>query len=424
MMTDPDILTVSALTAHLKYLLEDSFPSVWVTGEVSNFKKHPTSGHMYFSLKDDRSQLKCVMWRSQNQALAFIPQDGMQVIAQGSLTVYEASGQYQLVVRRLQPSGEGALQAAFEQLKARLAEEGLFDPERKRPLPPFPERIGVVTSASGAAVRDIIRILHRRAPWVDIVLRPVRVQGEGAAADIATAIREMNAFGAVDVLIVGRGGGSIEDLWAFNEEAVVRAIVESGLPVISAVGHEIDVTLADFAADVRAPTPSGAAELVVRDRVDLLDRVGTGVRRVYGAMDSLLTHLRQRVDTLVSSYGLRHPMDLIGQHAQRVDELGRMLLVHREHQIQHRKHVVGGLIGRLNALNPLAVLERGYAVCRTIPDGAIIRDAATLAPGHRIDVTLHHGHATCRVERVNGAPSTSTRKTAQSREERLSLFDD
>lgn len=425
---DIEILSISALTASLKALIEDAYPVICVTGEVSNFKHH-SSGHMYFSLKDERNQIRCVMWRRQNQALSFLPQDGMQVIALGKISVYEVQGQYQLVAHRLQPAGEGALQAAFEQLKARLAAEGLFDETRKQSLPPFPERVGVVTSATGAAIRDIIRVLHRRAPWVDIILRPVRVQGEGAAAEIATAIDEMNLFEKVDVVIVGRGGGSIEDLWAFNEELVVRAIVKSHIPVVSAVGHEVDVTLSDLAADMRAPTPSGAAELVVRDRLELLERIGVSAGRLHGAMMSQIMQRRRRLASLVNSYGFRRPMDLVGQRAQRVDELTRRLLDRCARQIDQRTQAVTGLIGRLNALNPLAVLERGYAVCRIMPKGVVVSDTGNLSVGDRLDVTLHRGRLTCRVEQLNGDAPRPERKSREHRKPpsqnlSLGLFDE
>ena len=281
---DNGVLTVTELTAGIKTLLEEAFPYVTVSGEISNYKRH-SSGHAYFSLKDDRSQLRCVMWRSANRKLTFEPEDGMEVLARGALSVYDVQGQYQLVARQLKPVGAGALQAAFERLKARLEKEGLFREEHKQALPSFPERVGVVTSGSGAAIRDIIQVLRRRAPWVSIILRPAPVQGEGAAAEIAAAIEEMNDYGAVDVLIVGRGGGSAEDLWAFNEEAVVRAVFQSRIPVVSAVGHETDYTLTDFAADLRAPTPSGAAEIVVRDLRELKDRSEAVLRRLCGMHD-------------------------------------------------------------------------------------------------------------------------------------------
>ncbi len=402
MVNDGDIgvLTVTELTAGIKTLLEEAFPYVSVSGEISNYKRH-SSGHAYFSLKDDRSQLRCVMWRSANRKLTFEPEDGMEVLAQGALSVYDVQGQYQLVARQLKPVGAGALQAAFERLKAKLEKEGLFREEHKQALPSFPERVGVVTSGSGAAVRDIIQVLRRRAPWVSIILRPAPVQGEGAAAEIAAAIEEMNDYGAVDVLIVGRGGGSVEDLWAFNEEAVVRAVFESRIPVVSAVGHETDYTLTDFAADLRAPTPSGAAEIVVRDLRELKDRSEAVLRRLCGSMTGYLDLSRQRVATALTSYGLRRPVDQIGQYAQFTDELTRRLADRCFHDHETRTQLVGGLAGRLQALSPLSVLERGYAVCQRASDGRIVRNADELSVDDRVNVRLRKGEAFCRVEHLH-----------------------
>lgn len=403
MGTDADsrVLTVTELTAGIKTLLEEAFPYVSVSGEISNYKRH-SSGHAYFSLKDDRSQLRCVMWRSANRKLTFEPEDGMEVLAQGVLSVYEVQGQYQLVARQLKPVGAGALQAAFERLKALLEKEGLFREEHKKALPAFPERVGVVTSGSGAAIRDIIQVLRRRAPWVSIILRPTPVQGEGAAAEIAAAVEEMNDYGEVDVLIVGRGGGSVEDLWAFNEEAVVRAVFKSRIPVVSAVGHETDYTLTDFVADHRAPTPSGAAEIVVRDLRELKDRSDGVLRRLCGGMWAYMDLHRQRVATLVSSYGLRRPVDQIGQYAQFTDELTRRLADRCFHDHESRGQLVGGLAGRLQALSPLSVLERGYAVCHRASDGGIVRSADELSVDERVNVRLRKGEAFCRVEHVRG----------------------
>ncbi|MFQ5772424.1 MAG: exodeoxyribonuclease VII large subunit, partial [bacterium] len=260
--------SVSELTRQIKFLLESSFPEIWVQGEISNFTHH-SSGHMYFSLKDENAQISCVMWRSRNQHLFFTPQDGMKVILDARITVYEKRGAYQLDVLQMQPAGVGELQLAFEQLKNRLREEGLFSEEFKKPIPLYPERIGIVTSPTGAAVQDLISVLQRRFPGIEIIINAARVQGEGAATEIARAIDDFNDYGKVDVLIVGRGGGSLEDLWAFNEEVVARAVFRSKIPIISAVGHEVDFTICDFVADLRAPTPSAAAELAVRHRDEL-----------------------------------------------------------------------------------------------------------------------------------------------------------
>ncbi len=429
MGTDADtgVLTVTELTAGIRTLLEEAFPYVSVSGEISNYKRH-SSGHAYFSLKDDRSQLRCVMWRSANRKLTFEPEDGMEVLAQGVLSVYEVQGQYQLVAQRLKPVGAGALQAAFERLKARLEQEGLFREEHKKPLPSFPERVGVVTSGSGAAIRDIIQVLRRRAPWVTIILRPAPVQGEGAAAEIAAAIEEMNDYGEVDVLIVGRGGGSAEDLWAFNEEAVVRAVFKSRIPVVSAVGHETDFTLTDFVADHRAPTPSGAAEIVVRDLRELKDRADGVLRRLCGGMAAYMDLHRQRVAALVSSYGLRRPVDQIGQYAQYTDELTRRLADRCFHDHETRGQTVSGLAGRLQALSPLSVLERGYAVCHRATDGGIVRSVDELSVNDRVNVRLRKGEAFCRVEHIRGRSEPSVAAPPEKRRgeevESFTLFDE
>ncbi len=425
--SDRSILTVTELTSGIKTLLEESFPFLSVSGEISNYKRH-SSGHAYFSLKDERSQLRCVMWRTANRKLTFDPEDGMEVLAQGVLSVYEVQGQYQLVTQQLKPVGAGALQAAFERMKALLEKEGLFREEHKQPLPSFPERVGVVTSASGAAIRDIIHILRRRAPWVSIILRPAPVQGDGAAVEIAKAIEEMNAYGEVDVLIVGRGGGSVEDLWAFNEEAVVRAIFGSRIPVVSAVGHETDFTLSDFVADLRAPTPSGAAEIVVRDLRELTDRLDGSMKRLCGSMSAYLDRNRQRVNTVVASYGFRRPIDQIGQYAQFTDELARRLIDRHVHDQETRSQLVSGLAGQLQALSPLSVLERGYAVCHSASDGRIVRNTADLRIDDRVNVRLHEGEALCRVEHLRGeaqppahpVPKKNKKEAARS----FSLFDE
>lgn len=424
---EPDVLSVSDLTVSLKTLMEDCYPAVSVTGEISNFKHH-SSGHMYFSLKDQKSQLRCIMWKWQNQSLKFSPEDGMQVILRGGITIYEAQGQYQLIAQSIQPAGEGALQIAFEQLKTRLTAEGLFDGDRKQELPVNPARIGVITSPTGAAVSDIIRVLHRRAPWVEIVLWPVRVQGEGSSQEIASALTGFNQYGNVDVIIVGRGGGSMEDLWAFNEEVVVRAIFDCQIPTISAVGHEVDVTLSDFAADVRAPTPSAAAELAVRDQQEILDRLRVSYSRLHNAINGQISRRRQRLTALLASHGLRRPLDLVIQRSQRIDELTRRLSESGTHLLENRRLGIGGLIGRLNALNPLAVLERGYAVCRTTK-GKVVRDAGTLSEGDQLSVKFHKGEARCRVENeVNSPPIPTTRrkhrKVSVTEDSRLDLFND
>jgi len=390
------IYTVSELTREIKVLLETTIPVIWVEGEVSNFKLHP-SGHMYFSLKDEQAQIAAVMWRGRNMGLRFMPEDGMKVLVQGRVTVYEKRGTYQLDVLRLQPAGVGELQLAFEQLKNRLREEGLFAPEHKKPLPRFPERVGIVTSAAGAALQDILNISRRRLPSIELILRPVLVQGEGAAEDIARAIAEFNEYGQVDVIIVGRGGGSLEDLWAFNEEVVARAIYASRIPVVSAVGHEVDFTIADFVADLRAPTPSAAAELVVPDRQQLAQTLRAQVLRAYQAVTAQLARGRERLNAVRSSYGFRRPEDIVHQQQQRLDDLTRMLAGAVSHLLALSTQRHQGLTMRLESLGPNAVLARGYAICFKLETGEVVRASEQTAAGEAVGVQLARGRIDAQV---------------------------
>ncbi len=440
----PDaILTVSALTGLIKSTLADSFPAVWVKGELSGFKRYP-SGHLYFSLKDEAALLGCVMWKSRVARLAFEPQDGLAVEAFGAISVYEPQGRYQLVVEEMRPAGVGALLLAFEELKKRLAAEGLFDAARKQPLPRFPRRIGLVTSPVGAAVRDLVKVLRARWPAIQIVLAPVRVQGAGAAEEIAGAIQRFDRYGRVDLLIVGRGGGSLEDLWAFNEEVVVRAIAACRLPIVSAVGHEVDVTLADFAADVRAATPSNAAEIAVPSRAEVARRLDQAADRLARALRAGLVERRRQLEALTSRYGFRRQEEAIGHWRQRVDELlervhaaaaallarlrerlagivsryglrawPRALAERREEvrglrerldaiavqaALGHRARATA-LADRLRALSPRLVLERGYCLVRA-PDGTFVRAAEHLAVGESVTIEFARGEADARIEDV------------------------
>ena len=436
------LYTVSALTALLRVHIESAFSDIWVEGEVSNLRI-PTSGHAYFTLKDASSQIRAVLFRSVGRSQRFALQDGLQLVCRGRLTVYEPRGDYQVIVEYAEPKGVGALQLAFEQLKARLAAEGLYDQARKRPLPFLPRRIGVVTSPTGAAIRDIVQVAHKRDPGVTIVIDPVAVQGESAAGEIARAIEELNEMGGFDVLIVGRGGGSLEDLWPFNEEIVARAVAASRIPVVSAVGHEIDFTIADFVADVRAPTPSAAAELVVRDRVDLLKRVvGYGDRAVH-AIRTVLRDLYARVEA--ERRGLLDPTALVARAMQRRDELemrlrltqvnrlkelrsavealrqdvllrsplqliqrGLTLLPHLRMRLQQRMTVALELwrrsleesIGTLHALSPLAILGRGYSITRRWPELTVLRAASAVSPGEVVQVRLAAGELLCEVQKT------------------------
>lgn len=396
---DQLIYTVTELTREIKYLLETTIPVISIKGEISNFTHH-SSGHMYFSLKDEGAQISCVMWRNRNIALPFKPEDGIMVIASGRVTVYEKRGTYQLDIHFLQPAGIGALQIAFEQLKQRLKEEGLFDQQHKKELPLYPFRIGIVTSPTGAAIQDLVTVLNRRFPSAEIILRPVHVQGEGAAEDISTAVAEFNEYGQVDILIVGRGGGSLEDLWAFNEEIVARAIFNSNIPVISAVGHEVDFSIADFVADVRAPTPSAAAEIAVKDKQDLIINIQKNAQTCFKKLTDKIEIAREKLKTVILGYGFRRPGDLILQYKQRLDELQK----NQERAILHKLTLSRGtyeqLMHRLTVLGPKSILRRGYSICWKPDDGKIIRNAKQLSKGETVAVHFYEGGMKSVIEQV------------------------
>ena len=396
MSTEKNVVTITELTRQIKQSLETSFPRMWVEGEISNFKHH-TSGHLYFTLKDEGAQLSAVMWRSRVANLTFPPEDGMKVIARGSITVYPPRGNYQIDVEQIQPIGIGELQIAFERLKQKLAAEGLFDPAHKKPIPEFPERIGVITSETGAALQDIRSVLSRRHPSVEVILASVRVQGVGAAEEIAEAIEQMNRYGDIDVLIVGRGGGSLEDLWAFNEERVARAIYASKIPIISAVGHEIDFSIADFVADLRAPTPSAAAELVVRDRTELLEDIGNLCYTMRGAIDTQMSSFRERVASLLTSYSFNRPRDLVREFSQRVDEFDRSLGFSFNHIARAAHQRYDSLRYQLQALNPHGVLKRGYSIVRK--EGRIVSSARFLHRGDEAEIQFHDGTIGVQIEK-------------------------
>lgn len=433
-------LTISEITRDIRILLERNFHTLWIVGEISNFRT-PGSGHWYFTLKDDKAQLATVMFRGQNRYLKFHPEDGTEVVVRGRITVYEPRGQYQFVAEHMEPKGMGALQIAFDQLRSKLEQEGLFSPERKRPLPFLPRRIGLITSISGAVVRDICNVLFRRNPAAHLTIHPVRVQGEGAAAEIVRAIDAFARRGDVDVLILARGGGSIEDLWAFNEEPLARAIATCPIPTISAVGHETDFTIADFVADVRAPTPSAAAELVMPVRAELVERIRTldirlarqtmgqvtagrvrvqQLRQVIEDPRLALAGFRRRIDEAEESLlaALREP--LMAGHRQlqdlerrlwaespraragvlraRLGALSQSLLGSGPRHARSGRERLMALSGQLNALSPLAVLSRGYAVA-SLPDGALLKDASDAPVGTEIQVRLHKGRLETRVTR-------------------------
>lgn len=396
---DRGVYSVSELNALAQELLETNFSDIWVEGEISNFRSYP-SGHLYFTLKDEGAELDAVMFRPLAAYLEFQPQDGMAVLARGTLTVYGPRGRYQLEVYRLKPAGLGKLQLAFERLKERLQAEGLFDEARKRPLPPYPERIGIVTSTEGAAIRDMISIIARRYPAAQLRVFPVKVQGDGAAEEIAAAIDLANRYHAacepLDVIIVGRGGGSLEDLWAFNEEIVARAIYRSGVPVISAVGHEIDFTIADLVADLRAPTPSAAAELVVPDRAELLSRIRELTQRLASGQSTRLRELQVQLEKLVESYALRRPLRRLREGQQTLDALSEQLMRAFRDRQRALQEQVQTLIERLEVANPLAILRRGYAIVED-ERGQMICSAKSVHLGQQVTVRLYQGKLLCEV---------------------------
>ena len=392
-------VSVTQLTQYIKLLLDrdEILSQTCVRGELSNFKAH-SSGHLYFTLKDEGAVISCVMFRSDAMKLRFRPESGMKVILYGRVSLFPKSGQYQIYVANMQPDGVGALAVAFEQLKRRLHEEGLFDPAHKKPLPSYPERVALVTSPTGAAVRDMIRILGRRWPMAEVLVCPVRVQGEGAAEEIADMLDYVDRHGLADVIITGRGGGSMEDLWAFNEEIVARAIWRCQTPVISAVGHEPDVTIADYVADVRAATPSNGAELAVRDSAALQSALRQLQVRMEQAQIQSINRLRQRLDTLSQSRVMRQPDAYLQQQElhlemlrQRLEHSGEVLLAKNRQRFERTA-------AKLDALSPLKVLGRGYAMVTR--EETVIRETAQLTPGDTITVSLSDGTAQCTVDTV------------------------
>ena len=390
--------TVSELTREIKDQLESHYPDVWVTGEISNCRP-ARSGHVYLTLKDDQSQISAVIWRSTAARLKFDLADGLEVVARGGVEVYLPRGQYQLVIKQLTPKGVGALELAFRQLQERLSTEGLFDAERKQPIPRFPRRIALVTSPTGAAVRDMLQVITRRWPAVEIVLLPVRVQGAGAAEEIARAIEAVPALPRVDVVIAGRGGGSLEDLWAFNEEIVARAIAECPIPLVSAVGHEIDVSIADLVADVRALTPSEAGELVVPHRDEFVASLAAVRTRLTGALQQRAQRARGLLAGLASRPVLVRPHGRIRELAGRVDELQRRIDHAVRATTRSNRDRLGTAAAALQALSPLEVLGRGYSVTHTT-DGDVVRNTGQLEIGTRISTTLADGRVTSRVETI------------------------
>jgi exodeoxyribonuclease VII large subunit len=436
------ILTVSELTQEIKDILEEKFPDLWVEGEISNLRI-PPSGHIYFTLKDEVSQIRAVFFKMKTRGLRFVLEDGLQVICRGRVGLYEKRGDYQLILETVEPKGIGALQLAFLQLKEKLEKEGLFDPAHKKPIPMVPKKIGIITSPTGAVIQDMLHILERRFENLHIRLYPVRVQGEGASTEIAEAIKYFNKVMDIDVIIVGRGGGSLEDLWPFNEESVARAIYHSKIPIISAVGHETDYTIADFVADLRAPTPSAAAELAVRNKKEVENLLGYLRSRLENQMLQILqgyrtdlSYIRKvfkepkrkiedyflRVDDLVNrlrvltswilkrendqylhlneSLLLRNPAQRIINIKRSIEEAKRRLGQNTRYSIGIQRQRVRGLLGKLNSLSPLSILQRGYSITRKLSTLQILRDTADVKEGERVEVKLYRGVLVCGIEKI------------------------
>ncbi len=388
LMQETQIYSVSEVNRAVKMLLEEAFPLIWVEGEISNFKAH-YSGHYYFSLKDENAQISAVIWKSRLYNIPYDFEDGMLIRAFGNIRVYEKTGRYQLDIIRVEPAGIGMLQQEFEKLKQKLSAEGLFDERYKKPLPPFPVSIGVITSSTGAAVRDIINVLQRRAPNVEIVIRSAQVQGEAAAKDIAEAVKELNRYKKVDLLILGRGGGSMEDLWPFNEEVVARAIFESKIPVISAVGHEIDFTIADFVADLRAPTPSAAAEMAVPDYMEVQKDIRYKYSRIYSLLSNKIAYLQERISALQKSYGLNRPVDYIRQYALQVDELNVNLQRQINLLLQEKREQAERFSLRLKGLNHKAILARGYSI--SFINNKVVKSIRSINKGQELVTEVFDG---------------------------------
>jgi len=450
-LPERDIYTPSRLNREARTLLERGFPALWIEGEISNLSR-PSSGHWYFSIKDESAQLRCAMFRQRNMLARFTPKDGLRVLLRGRISLYEARGDYQFLADHIEEAGEGALRRRFELLKTKLAAEGLFAIERKKPLPKMPRRIGVITSPTGAAIRDVLHILQRRFCSIPVLIYPVAVQGAGAAAQIAAAIRVASARAECDVLIVARGGGSLEDLWSFNEEIVARAMAACAIPIVSGVGHEVDFTIADFVADVRAPTPSGAAELVVPDCNEWLRHVALLSRRLSGTMQRTLARRDDRLVWLQRRLGQLHPGVELRQRAQRLDELeqrlARALRQHLRHRtalltelsahLRHaspmvklaaakgRLNVAGAAIGAalrtqleslhrrlavaagtLDAISPLATLQRGYAIVSNA-QGHVVTDARSMKVGDEVEARLASGRLRARVEQTFPSDETNS----------------
>lgn len=395
------VLSVSQLNRYIKmnFDADENLANIFISGEISNFTNHYRTGHLYFTLKDDSAAVRAVMFNSSAKRLKFMPEDGMKVIARGRVSVYEASGQYQLYVDDMQPDGVGALNLAYEQLKEKLQKEGLFSEFHKKPLPPYPEKVGVITSPTGAAVRDIINVLGRRFPYAEIVFCPVLVQGDGAHLQLTDAVNMFNSKRAADVIIIGRGGGSIEDLWEFNDEGLARAVYNSEIPVISAVGHETDFTICDFVADMRAPTPSAAAELAVPDANELQYALSALNNRMFLNVSSGIADRRSRLEYLTSKGALKSPDEMLSNRSQRLDTAFSKMLSSYENRIGGKKVEFISAATALSKLDPMSVLMRGFAFVSD-KSGKNVYSSQALAKGDKINVRFHDGSAVCEVKEI------------------------
>lgn len=395
------VLSVSQLNRYIKmnFDADENLANIFISGEISNFTNHYRTGHLYFTLKDDSAAVRAVMFNSSAKRLKFMPEDGMKVIARGRVSVYEASGQYQLYVDDMQPDGVGVLNLAYEQLKEKLQKEGLFSELHKKPLPPYPEKVGVITSPTGAAVRDIINVLGRRFPYAEIVFCPVLVQGEGAHLQLTDAVNLFNSERAADVIIIGRGGGSIEDLWEFNDEGLARAVYNSDIPVISAVGHETDFTICDFVADMRAPTPSAAAELAVPDANELQYALSALKNRMFLNVSSGIADRRSRLEYLTSKGALKSPDEMLSNRSQRLDTAFSKMMSSYENRIGGKKVEFISAATALSKLDPMSVLMRGFAFVSD-KNGKNVYSSQALAKGDKINVRFHDGSAVCEVKEI------------------------
>ncbi len=390
------VFSVSELNRNIRFMLEDNFSNVWVEGELSSFIHH-SSGHMYFSVKDDKAVVRCAMFKGSNSRVKFKPESGMQVVVRGKVSFYAPRGDTQMIVEDMEPKGIGALQVAFDQLKKKLYQEGLFDASNKKPIPYFPNRVGIVTSLSGAVIHDIQHVLDRRFPKADLVIAPVQVQGADAKYEIQKAIQDLNEFNAVDVIILARGGGSMEDLWAFNEEIVARAIFDSKIPIISAIGHEVDYTIADFVSDERAPTPSAAAEMVYPIQLELemtLERIQKQLKRL---MQSVMEESEERLDRILQNHFLNKPQLLLEMPSERLERVQEKLAMGLERKYTQHAHRFAGLIGKLEVLSPLSSLARGYSIVFDAESNNIIKSTRALKPGQRLRTRLADGEFTSEV---------------------------